>query len=465
VRVLLTLPPPGGHYRVPPLGLLYLAGALRRAGHDVFLHDPAVEPGGLTAFADRVRRLQPGMVGVSAHSADWGGALRMLEAVGAAAPGAVRVAGGAHVSADPAAVAGDLPAGRPDIEALVQFAVAGEGEGPIVDLAAALASGGDPSGIPGLVIPGGPIPAVRFVPEDLDALAPPAWDLAPPDRYRGAPQGFAFRRLPIAPILTSRGCPYACTFCGGAAVTGRRFRARSPASVRAEVEGLVARFGVREVHIVDDAFATRRDRALAILAHLGALKVTLSFPNGLRADAIDDEMADALRRAGTHTVNLGIESGSPAVLARVYKSLDLSAVRSAATRLRRAGIEVGGFFLLGLPGETVADVRQTLRLALDLPLDRAHFSAFLPLPGTEATRQAMAEGGPMPDASSLRYDAVPWAPAAIGRPRLKALQREAFLRFHVRPRVLFGLARSVRTPAHAVALLSRAAGYLGRGPR
>lgn len=456
MRILLTLPPPGGHYRVPPLGLLYLAGALRREGHEVFLHDPAVEPGGIDAFVGRARRLQPGLVGVSAHSADWDAALGFLSALRDAVPSSVRVAGGAHVSAAPDAVSRSA--------GIVQFGVAGEGEGPLADLAAALWRGEDPAGIPGLVLPGGGGRVRRWVPPDLDALALPAWDLAPPARYRGAPQGFTFRRRPIAPILTSRGCPYACTFCGGAAVTGRRFRARTPASVMAEVETLVSRWGVREVHIVDDAFATRRARALEILRALEPLDLALSFPNGLRADVIDDEMAEALRRAGTHTVNLGIESGSPEVLARVAKDLDLDAVRDAARRLRGTGIEVGGFFLVGLPGETEADVRRTIRLALDLPLHRAHFSAFLPLPGTEATRQAEAEGGMPGGLSALRYDAVPWAPSAIGRVRLKALQRTAFLRFHARPRILWGLARSIRSASHVVALFSRAASYLGRGP-
>ena len=248
-------------------------------------------------------------------------------------------------------------------------------------------------------------------------------------------------------------------------MTGRRFRPRSPASVLAEVRELVSRYSVREIHLVDDAFATRRDRALEILDGLAGLDLALSFPNGLRADAIDDAMTAALRRAGTHTVNLGIESGSPAVLARVAKGLDLDTVRGAASRLKAAGIEVGGFFLLGLPGETVRDVEGTVRFAMDLPLDRAHFSAFLPLPGTEAMRQAAAEGGVPDDPSLLRYDAVPWAPAAIGRARLKALQRGAFLRFHLRPRILWGLARTLRTPAHFIALVFRASSYLGRGPR
>jgi radical SAM superfamily enzyme YgiQ (UPF0313 family) len=457
MRVLLTLPPGRTHYRVPPLGLLYIAGTLRKAGHDVFLHDPTVRNGGIPGIARAALDVAPDLVGVSSHSHETSLAFRVADALLGAVPGAVRILGGPHVSADPGVI------GRS--HGRFHYGVAGEGEQPIADLVRVLEDGRDPRGIAGVVNGDSSqeCPGTRWTAADLDALPEPAWDLAPPGAYRGAPQGFFFERLPVAPILTSRGCPFGCTFCGGRAVMGRRLRHRSRESVMAEVGRLVRDHGARELHILDDTFTTARARALDLLHSLEPLGLSMAFPNGLRADTLDDEMAVALRRAGTHSVSLGIESGSPEILERVDKSLSLDSVRRAVTALRRVGIRVGGFFILGFPGETEADIQATIRFALELPLDRAHFSSFLPLPGTPARLEMERAGEPVPDDRALAYDAVPYAPAEIGRPRLKALQRQAFLRFYLRPRPMFSLVSSIRSPAHLSAALSRASGYLGGG--
>ncbi len=457
MKVLLTRPPGRPHYVVPPLGLLYVAAALRAAGHQVGLHDPTAVRGGSQAFLLRLRADAPDVVGISAHSCELAAARDVARMVARHLPDAVTVLGGAHVSAAPEAAT--LP-GAP-----FHYGVVGEGEQPMIDLVSALAVGADPSGLPGVATRGLPLPedAPRWTPVDLDALPLPAWDLAPPASYRGAPQGLIFRRWPIAPLLTSRGCPHVCSFCAGSRVMGRTLRTRGVASIVDEVHLLTRTYGVRELHVVDDTFASDPAHAIAVCEALAPFGLTLSFPNGLRLDSLSDEVLVALRRAGTYSVNLGLESGSQRVLNRHRKGLALDGVRDAIRRVRAAGIETGGFFILGLPGETLAEARETIRFASGLPLDRAHFSNFLPLPGTDATRGLVARGVPIPAPEDLTYYDVPFAPDGLTPRDLKRLQRRAYLRFYLTPRRLAGVLAQVRSPRHARYLLSRVAAYLGRG--
>ena len=455
MRVLLVRPVRPRHYRVPPLGLLYLAGSLRAAGHEPWLFDSQGDHDEGRRFEQLLRRLDPGLIGVSFHSSELDSATDFMKRARRVLPRALRVAGGPHVTARPEIIA--------ERHRGFDLGIVGEGEKPLVDVVNSFERAGAVSAGPGIVSSGLNGHATRcadtqrWIPDTLDDLALPAWDLAPPRAYQGAPQGFVFRRTPTAPILTSRGCPHRCAFCAGHLVMGRQLRFRSPESVLEEADLLVRRYGVRELHIVDDNFTAHRGRAMEILAGLEARDLTLSFPNGLRADHLDAEMVRALKKAGTFAVNLGIESGAPWILERMGKGLRLEQVRDAVLRLHEAGVEVGGFFILGFPGETRDDIQRTIDLALDLPLDRAHFSAFLPLPGTPATKLV---GAAIPS-DSMSYDEVPWAPRGLTRSELKGLQRRAFLRFYLRSRPLGSLLRSIRSPAHLRSVLARASSYVG----
>jgi len=244
---------------------------------------------------------------------------------------------------------------------------------------------------------------------------------------------------------------------------GRRLRTRSVESVMSEVDLLVSRFGVRELHIVDDTFTTDRRRAVALLRALRSYRLPLAFPNGLRIDTLDPDLVSELARAGTHAMNLGIESGSQRILDFIKKGTRLPQIRETVRRVHAAGIQTGGFFILGFPDETLAEMEETIQFALELGLDRAHFGAFLPLPGTAAFR-LLAERGeiaPAQQATDLAYHAVAYSPHGVTPAELKHMQRRAFLRFYLRPRSLLGLAATLRSPAHVRALAARAIDYVG----
>jgi len=459
-RVLLLFPPSRTHYAVPPLGLGYLATALRRRGFTVEILDAVRERLSPAEVERRIAAAPPAMVGIQTFSYDVPAVRDLTDRIRRVAPAVPIVIGGAHPSGSPETVLDDIPS--------TNFAVQGEGEEALPLLAGRLLPG-EPIAleeVPGLIYR--TAAGVRRNPprvvDDLDTLGFPAWDLMDPRQYRGAPQGVFVQAPPVAPISTSRGCPYLCGYCAGSTISGRRLRYRSIPHVLGEIDLLVRDFGVREVHIVDDNATAVRERIFALCAGLALRRhpVRLAFPNGVRLDTLDAEILGELRRAGCHSLIVGIESGSDRVLRLMQKGLTTAAIRKGVELIRGAGIHAAGFFILGYPGETPEEARETIRFARSLNLTAAHFSNFLPLPGTAATQRLRAEGrlGEL-DWSSLFYARTPYQPDGFRPGELKRLQRRAYLTFYLRPQVLWGLRGSVRSIAQMLAILRRLRDYLG----
>jgi len=243
---------------VPPFGLGYLADAVRRRGHEAAIVDALRDRLEEKALVSRIAGLKPDIVGVLLFSKDLRIVRSLLRAVRAAIPGAKTCVGGPHPSAVPAETMGYFG------DAL-DFAFAGEAETGLPTLMELIGSGSRGlSDVPGLVhrVDGGVSVNPRVFEEDLDALSV-AWDLIPPAVYPRAPHGAYYRQFPVAPIVTSRGCPFQCTFCAAECVSGRKIRRRSVENVIAEIEQLRDRFGVREIHIEDDNFTGGKEYVLA----------------------------------------------------------------------------------------------------------------------------------------------------------------------------------------------------------
>lgn len=435
---------------VPSLGLGYLAAVLRAAGHRVTIVDGMRERMAPSAFARRLAAASYDVVGFQAFTCDLPQVRDLTRIARERLPAATLVLGGPHASADPAHALGYL--------ADVDFAFRGEAERGLVELLEALASGRSPDGVENLVrragdgIETGP---VRFV-EDLDSVPFPAWDLTPPREYPPAPHGLVAGAFPVAPFLVTRGCPYLCTFCDAVSTAGRRLRVRSMENVLAEIDQLVRDHGVREIHLEDDNFTTNRHVVRSFCeALLGRSNpVTWCCPNGMRLDTVDRDLLALMRRAGLVAFAVGIESGSRRVLDSMHKDLDLVRTREKLAIARSLGIKTTGFFIVGFPGETEDDVRETVDLSLSLELDHAQFSNFLPLPGTRASEEIPAGDGRATAWSEFLTTGGKGA-AAVGFD-VAAWQRRAFLRFYLRPRTLLRVLAQVREWAHFRYMMSRA---------
>lgn len=440
---------------VPPFGLGYLAEAVRRRGHEAVVVDALRDELGEEELVSRLAGLEPDLVGVLLFSKDLRIVRSLLRVVRAALPAAKTCVGGPHPSAVPAetmAYFGDA----------LDFAFVGEAETGLPMLLDRLRNGeaGGLHEVPGLIHRNGDVVAVnpRVFEEDLDALVV-AWDLIPPASYPRAPHGAYFRQFPVAPIVTSRGCPFQCTFCAAECVGGRKIRRRSVENVVSEIEMLRDRYGVREIHVEDDNFTGKKEYVLAFCEALRrrAPGISWTCPNGVRVDTLDREMIAAMKSSGLYFLSVGVESGSDRILKAMKKSLTVGRIEEKVRLVREAGIEVSGFFMLGFPGETPAEMEETIRLALRLPLARASFANFQPFPGCEEFERLRDSGEIAVDWETFAptLQSTSYHPAEISAEDLRRMRKRALRRFYARPGVAWGMMREIRSLDHAAWILRR----------
>lgn len=194
-------------------------------------------------------------------------------------------------------------------------------------------------------------------------------------------------------IHTSRGCPFNCVFCANGSVHGKKIRYMSVEKVLDEVKGMLKLSQINVLLIEDDHFLSNKNRAKIILENLSELNIRLEFPNGLAVYAIDDEIAALLKKAGTVTATLAVESGSNYVLQHVInKPLRIEMVEKAVNSLRMQNINVHGFFVLGLPGETENHRNETLILMKKVGFDWVYPFIAIPIAGSRLYNECREKG-------------------------------------------------------------------------
>ncbi|MDI6756631.1 MAG: radical SAM protein, partial [Endomicrobiia bacterium] len=345
------------------LGPLYLAGILDRQGFDTYVFDERIDRRALSALLD----FRPDIAGISVATPAYLRGLAAAAAIKSSLPKTYVVFGGAHPSALP-----DEAIKERDLD----FVITGEAENTFPELCIRLREGdispGALSGVKNLFFKGNSGPehtaAAGFLSDkELDALPFPAFDKMDLKGYFAASQthGLFRKGKRVLPLMSSRGCPNECAFC--CRMMGRKMRYRSVESVIAEIEFLVGKYGVDEIYFEDDNFTLNRSRALDILSRLEAFcpKINIKFANGIRADCVDAELLRAMKRAGVYSVSFGIESGSPSTLSKMKKNLDLAQSRKNVLLAKSMGFYVGSNCIIGYPGETAQDARESLDFFLN----------------------------------------------------------------------------------------------------
>ena len=376
----------------PSLGLAYLGAVSERQGHTVRIYDGDVEDISLEKV---LRDFAPDLVGITANTIQIKSAWRDAALVKSMADIPV-VLGGPHPTVLPAE-----SAERPDVDIVVR----GEGEATWEELCQWRTADGEwRAAISGLQ----PIPGISYqtpdgqvhhnparpVIEDLDSLPLPAYHFFKMDRYTNLQPTVDHIKGPSYPILTSRGCPYRCTYCSQ--IGPRRWRMRSPENVVAEWRWLVRDLGAAEIGVLDDSFNINRQRVLDICDLL--IKEELTYVpwimiNGIRANLADTELLGRMKQAGCIRSAFGVESGNQEILDSVIgKQLTLEQVRAAFKAAKEVGMETIGFFMIGLPGETEETIDETIRFAIELDPVVANFSMATPFPGTEMSRIVKEKG-------------------------------------------------------------------------
>jgi len=449
---------------VPPMGLGYLASSLKNSGIAVDILDCVQRKYSYSQFTGFVKGYKPDVVGFTSFSHDIPSVERSIGIVKGIDSKIVTFVGGPHPSARPENIWDDYPG--------ADYGFRGECETGFRKITEYLSRVDEPwnkgqldegilQSVPGLIWRnGGKVYCNnQEFPKDLDTIDFPGWELIDLKGYQSAPQGVIFKKQPVAPMIITRGCPFLCTFCAGYNITGRKLRYRTIENVMKEMYLLYNKYNVREIHILDDNFTLDKEFVRKFCKELIGRRLDINWccPNGLRLDSLDRDILVLMREAGCYYISIGIESGSQRVLDMMKKKLKLSEIKKQVDMVRSVGLDVNGFFILGYPGETIDEIKQTIAFARELDLSRAAFYNFLPLPGT-SVYEDLLEGCKIKnlDWTKMSQCDVPYVPDGMKAGQLKKLQRSANLKFYLRPTIFYRLIKEIKSISQMKFIIKRA---------
>ncbi|MEW6416562.1 MAG: radical SAM protein [Nitrospirota bacterium] len=369
----------------PDLGLGYLAAAVKKSGHDVFLRSWNMEPS-TENFKRYIKENKFDFIGIKVFTKDVAAANKTIQLIRATLPETVVVVGGPHPStSEPEDVMTDFP--------YCDFAFRGEAEIGLPLLLEEIAKNGkNPSlknlkNIPGLIwkfidtvhanIP--------FLNPDIDSFGMPLWEIMHPKDYRapkipgGPKDGYS------APIIVTRGCPSICTYCAAYKINGKSVRSRSSASMLKEIEMLYNKYDVRHLFFLDTRFTHNVDVVTEICEGILRNRMDLAWDcvGYENLNTLTEKMLKLMKRAGCKFINMGIESGSDSIRKSIKKQGTAKEIFQKVQMVKDIGIGIRAFFMIGFPGETKKNIEDTVNYAFSLPADSIQFEIPCPHPGTE----------------------------------------------------------------------------------
>ena len=361
----------------PPLGILYIASYLRKYGHQVMVAD--VDSSNLDEVLCRFKEFNPQVVGISIVSViQIKFAELVIKKLKIVFPEAFFICGGTVATVFPRRMLNDFG---------IDIVVKGEGEETAREILEALDASKDLSSIKGIVYKNKSEITEnghREVVAHLDDIPPPARDLIDFRRYLRPPgvmRGVWFDRS--TSMLSSRGCPAQCIYCGSHLIFGRKLRRRSVDNVILEMKSLIDEYKLDGVWFIDDTFTIDKKWVIDFTKRLRDENINLRWGCQARVNTVDLEMLSEMKKAGCVQVDFGVESGSPQVLKILKKGANPEMVRDAFGLCKKVGLRSLATFMVGNPGETYADIEMTKKLVDDIKPDFSTFFFTTPYPGTE----------------------------------------------------------------------------------
>lgn len=426
------------------LGLPYLAASIRASGYKVEIIDGIALQLSLEEIVSQIMEKEPRYVGLTGVSIQIYPAADIARKIKQKNKAIKIIIGGSHLSALP----------KESLEVFPQFdiGVYGEGEITVVELLRALDKGNGLEDIKGLVIRKNG--QVRLNPprpliDNLDDLPLPAWDLLPELKKYYGPPGDSLNRLPASALMSSRGCPYQCTFCDRS-VFGNRCRIHSPEYIMKMIRKLYFDFGIREIVFNDDNLVVFKKQLADLCNMMIREKIRLSWICLGSVNAVDEKLLRLMKRAGCWQIMWGIETGSQELLRLHKKPANLDQVRMALETAHKVGIRNKGFFILGLYHETEETLKQTLKFMLSLPLDEMHNTYLQPYPNTEVWNTAGQYGKFSKEWKAMGAMTPNFVAKDLTAEILERYQKKFYLRFYLRPRIIFYFLYKCRRPRIAM---------------
>ena len=414
-----------------PLGVLAVAAWMReRRGDEIRIADYHLHPHRMDTFEALIREFRPDVIGFSVYSISGPHVRSLSERAKRVLPEVRVVVGGPDA----------LTSARHNLaHPAIDYVISGDGEPAFDELLTRLESGEPLAGIPGLSFrkPDGTPEIAGTISQidDLDSLPILAYDLIDLEAYFLArSQTYWVTSKRAVPFMTIRGCPYRCAYC--LHVSGRSFRAQSVDRIMREIRHLVERYDVREIQFFDDCFNYHRETAMAVLDAIASspFNIRICFPRGLRGDLMDQEFVDAMCRAHAYSVCVPIETVHQRHLDYVNRTTDVEKIRDAIEMCADAGLIVITNIILGFPGETRQEIRESIDFAVGT---RAHMATFLILnifEGTDLARQVRRD---YPDCTFSPYtgnfQSADQNLSEVDSGELIRLCGRATLRFHADP--------------------------------
>lgn len=370
--------------RFPPLGLAYIASFLEQYGYKVNIIDQDVHQFSKKQIEEILNRQKPDIVGITCTSFTFLQAKKVAELIKKIFPNVKILVGGPHLSIYPKEVLSNI---------CFDIGVIGEGEITTLELIKAIERNLSLDNIQGIVFKKDnkiKINELRPFVSNLDELPFPAVHLLSINKYFDA-----FSKIkPFFTMITSRGCPFNCTFClrSTGIHFGNKYRARSPENVIEEIEFLINKYKVREIFFYDDTFTVNQRRIYEICRQIIKNKLNISWSCRTRIDLVTPNLLKIMKLAGCQRIHYGIESGDQHILDCLKKEITIDQVKRTINWTKMADIKILAYFMLGSPKESIGSIKKTIQFANFLNPSYVGFYITTLFPGTELYDSALREG-------------------------------------------------------------------------
>lgn len=389
ILLMTTAPPESGAWylgkRLPPIGLMYIAAALEKAGFEVQMLDNYLMKKPIAEVKQLVAKLNPKIVGITCGSATYARCIETAKAIKEALPDCRIVVGGWHASYEP-----DSLLATPEID----YVVMGEGERAITQLATCITNGNEPAAmtIAGVALrrQGKNIKNPPKFIENMDELPYPARHLLPLELYDRTIEYLNVKPADVMSI--SRGCVYNCGFCETRKLWGNICRGFSPQRVIGEMQDLMSKYGTKGIYFINDNFTLRKKETLELCDLMIKNKLDLEWVCDTRVDLVNQDLLEKMSKAGCRTIWFGVESGSEKMLQRIGRNTTLKQIENAFELCRKNKIQTACSFMLGMPDETLKDMEMSLKFAKKLNPDWCLFNVFIANPDSRLYQEVLESG-------------------------------------------------------------------------